>query len=119
MVQTRVVGNHGRGTTAVFAIELQAVSPHAQHRRAYEIHVSPDLFGQLVVTIEFGVIGTRGQRRVHLVADIAEAQAVVRRALRRRLRTDVKISDAVCWNEQGEMPSGWRNQMHHLFLRLS
>jgi hypothetical protein len=43
----------------VFAIELQAVSPHAQHRRAYEIHVSPDLFGQLVVTIDFGVIGAR------------------------------------------------------------
>ena len=60
----------------MFAIELQAVSPHAQHRRAYEIHVGLDLFGQLVVTIEFGVIGTHGQRRVHLVADIAEAQVV-------------------------------------------
>src|SRR5688572_2348800 len=53
MAQTMVVGNHGRGTTAVFAIELQAVSPQAQHRRAYEIHVGPDLFGQLVVTIDF------------------------------------------------------------------
>jgi hypothetical protein len=49
----------------VFAIELQAVSPQAQHRRAYEIHVGLDLFDQLVVTIDFGVIGTRGQRRVH------------------------------------------------------
>jgi hypothetical protein len=36
-----------------------------------------------------------------------------------QLRTDAKISDAVCWNEQGKMPSVWRNQMHHLFLRLS
>jgi hypothetical protein len=62
LAQTIVVGNHGRGTTAVFAIELQAVSPQAQHRRAYEIHVGPDLFGQLVVTIDFGVIGTRGPR---------------------------------------------------------
>ena len=35
------------------------------------------------------------------------------------LRTDAEISDAVCWNEQGEMPSVWRNQMHHLLLRLS
>jgi predicted DNA-binding WGR domain protein len=69
----------------VFAIELQAVSPQAQHRRAYEIHVDQDLFSQLVVTIDFGVIGTRGQHRVHLVADIAEAQAVVCRALRRQL----------------------------------
>src|SRR3954447_18526860 len=34
-------------------------------------------------------------------------------------RTDAKISDAVCWNEHGEMPSVWRNQIHHLFLRLS
>jgi hypothetical protein len=90
----------------VFAIELQAVSPHAQHRRAYEIHVSPDLFGQLVVTIDFGVIGARGQRRVHLVADIADAQAVVRKALRRRLTAPRRIGvpyrvvachDAGCW----------------------
>jgi hypothetical protein len=35
------------------------------------------------------------------------------------LRTDAKISDAVCWNEQGDIPSVWRSQMHHLFLRLS
>jgi hypothetical protein len=90
----------------VFAIELQAVSPQAQHRRAYEIHVGSDLFGQLVVTIDFGAIGARGQRRVHLVADIAEAQAVVRRALRRRLTAPHRIGvtyrvvachDPECW----------------------
>jgi hypothetical protein len=106
MAQTMVVGNHGRGTAAVFAIELQAVSPQAQHRRAYEIHVGSDLFGQLVVTIDFGAIGARGQRRVHLVADIAEAQAVVRRALRRRLTAPRRIGvtyrvvachDPGCW----------------------
>ena len=65
-----------------------------------------DLFGQLVVTIDFGVIGTRGQRRVHLVADIAEAQAVVRQALRRRLTAPRRIGvpyrvitcyDPGCW----------------------
>ena len=90
----------------MFAIELRAVSPHGQRRRAYEIHVGPDLFGQLVVTIEFGVIGARGQRRVHLVADIAEAQAVVRRSLRRRLTAPRRIGvpyrvvachDPGCW----------------------
>jgi hypothetical protein len=90
----------------VFAIELRAVSPQAQHRRAYEIHVGSDLFGQLLVTIDFGVIGARGQRRVHLVADIAEAQAMVRRALRRRLTAPRRIGvpyrviahhDAGCW----------------------
>ena len=106
MAQTMVVGNHGRGTAAVFAIELQAVSPQAQHRRAYEFHVGSDLFGQLVVTIDFGVIGARGQRRMHLVADIAEAQAMVRRALRRRLSAPRRIGvpyrviachDLGCW----------------------
>jgi hypothetical protein len=90
----------------VFAIELQAISPQAQHRRAYEIHVGSDLFGQLVVAIDFGVIGTRGQRRVHLVADIAEARAVVRRPLRRRLTAPRRIGvpyrviachDPECW----------------------
>ena len=90
----------------MFAIGLQAVSPHAQHRRAYETHVGPDLFGQLAVTIDFGVIGARGQRRVHLVADIAEAQVVVRRALRRRLTAPRRIGvpyrviachDPGCW----------------------
>jgi hypothetical protein len=90
----------------VFAIELRAVSPQAQHRRAYEIHVGPDLFDQLVVAIDFGAIGARGQRRVHLVADIAEAQAVVRRALRRRLTAPHRIGvpyrviachDPGCW----------------------
>ena len=90
----------------MFAIELRAVSPHGQRRRAYEIHVGPDLFGQLVVTIEFGVIAARGQRRVHLVADIAEAQVVVCRALRRRLTAPHRIGvpyrviashDPGCW----------------------
>jgi hypothetical protein len=90
----------------MFAIELQAVSPQAQHRRAYEIHVDQDLFSQLVVAIDFGVIGTHGQRRVHLVTDIAEAQAVVRRALRRRLSAPRRIGvpyrviachDPRCW----------------------
>jgi len=75
----------------VFAIELQAVSPHGQCRRAYEIQVDQDLFSQLVVTIDFGVIGARGQHQVHLVADIAEARAVVRRALRRRLTAPRRI----------------------------
>jgi hypothetical protein len=75
----------------VFAIELRAVSPHGQRRRAYEIHVGSDLFSQLTVTIDFGAIGARGQRRVHLVADIAEAQAMVRRALRRRLTAPRRI----------------------------
>ncbi len=56
------IANHDGDRTAVFAIELRAVSPQGQHRRAYEIHVGPDLFGQLVVAIDFGVIGTRGQR---------------------------------------------------------
>jgi hypothetical protein len=37
----------------------------------------------------------------------------------REVRTDAEISDAVCWNEQGEMPPVWRSQMHHLFPRLS
>ena len=58
------------------------------------------------MTIDFGVIGTRGQHRVHLVADIAEAQAAVRRALRRRLSAPRRIGvpyrvitchDAGCW----------------------
>src|SRR4051812_34475098 len=35
------------------------------------------------------------------------------------LRTDAETSDAVRWNEQGKVPSVYRNQMHHLFPRLS
>ena len=59
-----------------------------------------------MVTIDFGAIGARGQRRMHLVADIAEAQAVVRRALRRRLTAPRRIGvtyrvvachDPGCW----------------------
>ena len=60
----------------------------------------------MVVAIDFGVIGARGQRRVHLVADVAEAQAVLRKALRRRLSAPRRIGvpyrvvachDAGCW----------------------
>src|SRR3712207_2108235 len=103
---TMIIANHDGNRTAVFAIELRAVSPHGQHRRAYEIHVGPDLFGQLVVTLDFGVIGTRGQHRVHVVADADEAQAVVRRALPRRLTAPRRIGvpyrlvachDPECW----------------------
>ena len=92
----------------MFAIELQAVSPQAQHRRAYEIHVGQDLFGQLVVTIDFGVIGARSQRRVHLVADVAEAQVVVRQALRRRLSAPRRIGvpyQVIACHDPG---AGWR-----------
>jgi hypothetical protein len=98
--------NHDGDRTAVFAIELRAVSPHGRRRRAYEIHVEPDLFGQLVVALDFGVIGTRGQRRVHLVADADEARAVVRRVLCRRLTAPGRIGvpyrviacyDPECW----------------------
>jgi hypothetical protein len=100
------IANHDGDRTAVFAIELRAVSPQGQHHRAYEIHVGPDLFGQLVVAIDFGVIGTRGQHRVHLVADANEARAMVRRALRRRLTAPSRIGvpyrviacyDPECW----------------------
>jgi hypothetical protein len=56
----------------------------------------------LVVTIDFCVIGARGQRRVHLVADIAEAQVVVRRRLTapRRIGVPYRVvacHDPGCW----------------------
>jgi hypothetical protein len=98
--------NYDGDRTAVFAVELRAMSPDSPRRRAYEIHVGPDLFGQLVVAIDFGVIGTRGQRQVHLVADAGEARTVVRRALRRRLTAPGRIGvpyrlvacyDPECW----------------------
>jgi hypothetical protein len=45
--------------------------------------------------------------------------AAALRAQGHTVRTDAKISDAVFWNERGGIPSVWRRQMHHLFLRLS
>jgi hypothetical protein len=57
-------------------MDLEITATNNTHHVATrcEIHVGSDLFGQLMVTIDFGVIGTRGQHRVHLVADIAEAR---------------------------------------------
>ena len=45
----------------MFTIKLRIVSPHGQHRRAYEIDIELDLFGQLVIAIDFSVMDTRGQ----------------------------------------------------------
>jgi hypothetical protein len=75
----------------MFAIELRAVTPDRRRRRAYEIHVGPDLFGQLVVAIDFGVMGTRGRRLVRLMADTGQAKVVVRQVLRRRLTAPRRI----------------------------
>jgi hypothetical protein len=120
---TITIANRDGDRTAVFAIELRAVSPHGQHRRAYEIHVGPDLFGQLVVAIDFGVIGTRGQRRVHLVADAGEVRTVVRWALRRRLTAPGRIGvpyrviacyDPECWLEL----MGLRHTADHLLVTV-
>jgi hypothetical protein len=81
---------------------------HVATRR--EIHVGPDLLGQLVVDHRF-----RGQRRVHLVADIAEAQVVVRRSLRRRLtaprRIGVPYRVIACHD-----PGGWLKLMGFLLI---
>lgn len=65
---------------------LTRLDPGANMRRFYRVEASADLFGGVLVTREWGRIGTRGRRLSHWCATRAEAENVTDTLLRAKRR---------------------------------
>lgn len=78
----------------LFRIELYACDPGRNLRRFYRISAERDLFGDLIVTFNYGRIGTRGQTKTHMVPNAAEAVRLVRACLKRRQSAPKRIGIA-------------------------
>lgn len=72
-------------------IELVALDAARNIRRRYEILVSPDLFGAVIVETRWGRIGARGQCKRRSFADPAAAARHVAATLRRRATAERRI----------------------------
>jgi predicted DNA-binding WGR domain protein len=68
----------------IFRIELQACDPARNIWRFYVIEAERDLFDDLLVTFNYGRIGTCGQTRTHIAPDAAEVVRLVRGCLKRK-----------------------------------
>lgn len=82
-------------------IELRALDPARNIRRAWSIAASPDLFGAWVVQTSFGRIGSAGRVMVASHASEAAARASVARALRRRASAPRRIGVAYVERDGG------------------
>ncbi|AKH44313.1 putative DNA-binding WGR domain protein [Altererythrobacter atlanticus] len=67
-----------------FAVHLRAVDPARNVARRYEIVATAGLFGEIIVQVDWGRIGTRGQSRRLSFPSEGEAGDYVRTLLRRR-----------------------------------
>ena len=65
-------------------ITLEARNPARGCLRHYRVEAGNDLFGNWLVEISYGRIGTVGRSRSYVVRDEAEARRLVRRILKRR-----------------------------------
>jgi predicted DNA-binding WGR domain protein len=74
-----------------FAIYLEATNPARNIHRAYSIIAGQDLFGDWIVALNYGRIGTKGRRKTLLMADETAAQRYVRQCLKRRARAPKRI----------------------------
>lgn len=72
-------------------IELIALDVARNIRRRYEILVSPDLFGAVIVEMRWGRIGARGQCKRLSFPDPAAAARHVTATLRRRGTAEKRI----------------------------
>ena len=65
-----------------FSILLQACNPVKNHWRSYHIAAGQDLFGDWIVELTYGRIGSRGRTKVVPVTDEAAARHYARGCLR-------------------------------------
>ncbi|APW58613.1 WGR domain-containing protein [Paludisphaera borealis] len=67
-----------------FTARLEACDPARGHFRAYRIDAGTDLFGDWLVDVTYGRIGSRGRTIRHVAADEAHARKIVKHCLQRR-----------------------------------
>jgi predicted DNA-binding WGR domain protein len=93
-------------SSPLFHIELRACAPSRNHWRFYRIEAGWDLFGDLVVRVHYGRIGSQGQSKTHVVPDMAAGAQLVRTCLQRRQSAPQRIGVAYQVREQFD-PDGW------------
>jgi predicted DNA-binding WGR domain protein len=67
-----------------FAIHLEARDPARNIWRAYSITAGQDLFGDWIVAMNYGRIGSRGTTKTVLLSDEEAVRRYVRQCLRKR-----------------------------------
>jgi predicted DNA-binding WGR domain protein len=72
-------------------IEMQAVNYQRNHHRYWRLDVTCDLLGALTVTINYGRIGAKGRELRAAQESEAAARSLVRRALARRHRANLRL----------------------------
>jgi predicted DNA-binding WGR domain protein len=75
-------------------IKLEARSPAHRCHRAYEIAVSPDLFGAWLVEMSYGRIGTFGRVKARSFSTVEAATDEVQACLRKRSSAPRRIGVA-------------------------
>ncbi|MGH8551277.1 MAG: WGR domain-containing protein [Methylococcales bacterium] len=77
-----------------FRIDLQACDPARNRQRFYTIEAAHDLFGDLIVTLHYGRIGTRGHTKNFIVPDAQAGAKLVRACLKRRQSAPKRVGVA-------------------------
>ncbi len=67
-----------------FRIELHAINPIKNTFRFYRLESGTDLFGDFIVVIRFGRIGTFGNSNTFAVTSINEARSIITERLKKR-----------------------------------
>ena len=78
----------------MLSIRLQAYAPAKRRLRAYEVTLSPDLFGAWVVEKTYGRIGKVGRAKIRSFASWEDARADLRACLHRRASAPRRIGVA-------------------------
>lgn len=93
-----------------FQIRLEACDPARGHFRAYRIEAGTDLFGDWLVDVTYGRIGSRGRMVRYVAADEAGARNIVRHCLERRATAPRRIGIAYRICEQLD-PGRWMENL--------
>lgn len=80
--------------TDIFRIALQACDPKNNRWRFYRLEAGRDLFGDLVVRLHYGRMGSQGHCKTYLVQDADEGAKLVRACLQRRQSAPKRIGVA-------------------------
>jgi len=92
-----------------FAIHLEACDPARNIWRSYSITAGQDLFGDWIVAMNYGRIGSRGTTKTVTLPDEAETRRYVKKCLKKResapkrIGIDYKIVGVSgTWSDQRE-----------------
>ncbi len=77
-------------------IALEARAPARNTSRSYVIEAGKDLFGEWVIDIYYGRIGSKGQHRQYSAASEAATRRLIAQKLKRRRSAKRRIGVSYC-----------------------